>query len=117
ARREGVRVRDRAAGHDAVAGRRAGTLRGAEGGAAEDAGAPRDRHRSAAHRIRQGEEVRAARTAARRGGKVMSRLTEHAQSQGSKAALIDAETGAVMTFDELNRRSIRCARLLRREGL
>ncbi|HEX7036042.1 MAG TPA: acyl-CoA synthetase [Pseudomonadales bacterium] len=47
----------------------------------------------------------------------MSRLAEHAQNQGSKAALIDAETGAVLTFDELNRRSIRCARLLRREGL
>ncbi len=47
----------------------------------------------------------------------MSHLAEHARTQPDKPALIDGATGAVMTFDELNRRSIRCARLFARDGL
>ncbi|MFW6092908.1 MAG: acyl-CoA synthetase [Pseudomonadota bacterium] len=47
----------------------------------------------------------------------MSKLAEHGAQQGDKPALIDAETDTVMTFAELDRRSVRCARLLRSEGL
>ncbi len=47
----------------------------------------------------------------------MSRIAEHAAAGGDRIALVDAETGATMSYDELNRRSIRCARLLREEGL
>jgi hypothetical protein len=41
----------------------------------------------------------------------MSKLSEHANAASANVALIDGATGAVLTFDELNRRSIRCARL------
>jgi acyl-CoA synthetase (AMP-forming)/AMP-acid ligase II len=47
----------------------------------------------------------------------MSKLSQHAQTTPHKAALIDAATGSVMTFAQLNRRSIRCARLFTNEGL
>ena len=47
----------------------------------------------------------------------MSALAEHAQSFADKPAIIDGEDGAVVTFDELNRRAIRCARLFQRDGL
>ncbi len=47
----------------------------------------------------------------------MSRIADLAAAGGDRIALVDAETGATMSYDELNRRSIRCARLLREEGL
>lgn len=47
----------------------------------------------------------------------MSQLKDHAQSQPEKVALIDAESGAQLTYGELNRRSVQCVRLFEAEGL
>ena len=43
----------------------------------------------------------------------MSNIAEHAQAFADKPALIDGPTGAQMTYAELNRRSIQCARLFK----
>ena len=47
----------------------------------------------------------------------MSKIAEHAQRFGDKPALIDGPTGERLTYAELNRRSLQCARLFLAEGL
>lgn len=44
-------------------------------------------------------------------------LTLHARATPGKAAIIAAESGAVTTYQELNRKSIQCARLFAEQGL
>ena len=47
----------------------------------------------------------------------MSKIAEHARNFGDKPALIDGSTGIRLTYAELDRRSIQCARLFKAEGL
>ncbi|MDG1386895.1 MAG: acyl-CoA synthetase [Halioglobus sp.] len=44
-------------------------------------------------------------------------LSFHARSTPEKAAIIVAESGAITTYEELNRKSIQCARLFAEQGL
>lgn len=47
----------------------------------------------------------------------MTDINRHAEARPDKAALIDADSGSVITYAELNSRSIQCARLFAEEGL